>query len=745
MKKGIIMKQKEITSLLNDMSLEEKIGQLVQLSGEFFSANDISLGPIQKLGISQQIVNLAGSALNVVGARVTREVQKKQMQMQPHHIPMLFMSDIIYGYKTILPIPLGLGATWDLDKVEKAFSNAAAEAAAAGNHVAFAPMVDVARDARWGRILESPGEDPFLNAKFAQFMVNGLQKNISNKCGQIACVKHFAAYGAVEGGKEYNSVDLSLSNLYQNYLPPYKAAVKAGCGMVMTSLTSLNGVPVTANKELLTDILRKKWGFTGIVISDYASIYELIKHGFVSDEVQAGKAALEAGVDIDMKSPCYANGLKDLVTDGRLDENKINQAVLRILNLKNKLGLFEDPFFGASEEKENECILTVEKRGLARQLSEEAIVLLKNKNNILPLKQDQNIALIGPYAKKGTLIGMWAIHGSTADTVTISEGLKKYIPNLKVCSGTDLQRDRKLLDNLGFLSKEDIAKNIASEDEELKNNQEALKVAANSDIVIMAMGEETYEDGEASSKTDLRLAQNQRNLIDQIAKLGKKIILVLINGRPLVLSDVANKVDAIIEAWFPGTEGGNAIANVIFGKYNPSGRLTIDFPYASGAEPLYYNHLATGRPENGSQHIGRFVSKYIDCPQGALYPFGFGLSYGKVKYNSMELSASRITVSDQLKVTVNLENQSDFTINETVQLYIHDEVASVVQPVKRLIDFKKVELKPRKLVKVIFKVTSNQLTFFDNHGNEKIEPGRFAIMAGPNSRDLISKEIDLIG
>lgn len=738
------MKQEEITALLDDMSLEEKIGQLVQLSGEFFSANDISIGPIQKLGIDKKMVELAGSALNVVGAKETHDVQVRQMQKQPHHIPMLFMSDVIYGYKTILPIPLGLGASWDLEKVGEAFTNAADEASAAGNHVAFAPMVDVARDARWGRVLESPGEDPYLNSKFAEAMVKGLQKNLKEKQGQIACVKHFAAYGAVEGGKEYNSVDLSISNLYQNYLPPYKAAIEAGSNMVMTSLTTLNGVPVTASKELINDLLREKWGFNGVVISDYASIYELIKHGFATDETQAGKAALNAGVDIDMKSPCYSNGLKDLVSNGQLDEAKIDKAVLRILNLKNKMGLFEDPFYGASEIREKSSILTDSKRKLACQLAEESIVLLKNKDNVLPLSKEQKIALIGPYSNKNTLIGMWAIHGDPQDTVTISEGIKKYVPDLHVCKGTDLQRNREFLKGLGYLNEEGINKVVSSEEVELKNNYEAVEAAKKADVVLLALGEDTYEDGEAGSKTNLHLPKNQRQLIEQIAKVGKKIILILINGRPLVLSDIEDKVDAIVEAWFPGTEGGNAIANVLFGNYNPSGRLTMDFPYASGEEPLYYNHLSTGRPATNSQHIGRFVSKYIDCSGGSLYPFGYGLSYSDIKYESIELSSSRITPKSRLEITVNLINESHWTTTETVQLYIHDEVASIAQPVKRLVDFQKVELKPNQRKKITFCLKPNKLLFYDNEGNEKIEPGYFDIMVGPNSRDVITKKIEYI-
>lgn len=739
------MNQKEIIRLLKDMSLDEKIGQLIQLSGEFFSANDISIGPIEKLGISKKMVDLTGSILNVVGAKETHEVQERQMQKQPHHIPVLFMSDVIYGYKTILPIPLGLGATWDLKNVRQAFENAADEASAAGNHVSFAPMVDVVRDARWGRVLESPGEDPYLNARFAENMVNGLQENLKNKKGQAACVKHYAAYGAVEGGKEYNSVDMSISNLFQNYLPPYKAAVAAGSEMVMTSLTTLNGVPVTASKALLSTILRQKWGFDGVIISDYASIFELIKHGFATNEIQASEEAIKASVDIDMKSPCYANGLQPLVTNGRLDEEKIDQAVLRVLNLKNRLGLFEDPFYGASPEREAKSILSSSKRQLARKLSQESLVLLQNENQVLPLTKEQKIVLIGPYASRKTLIGMWAIHGNPQNTVTIADGMKRFIPDLKVYQGTDLQRNKKLLKNLGFLNEKEIAEAISTPEQEQKNNQEALEAAKKADAVVLALGEETYEDGEAGSKTDLHLPKNQRQLINQLANLGKKIILILINGRPLVLNDVKDKVDAIIEAWFPGTEGGNAIADVLFGECNPSGRLTMEFPYSSAEEPLYYNHLSTGRPESNSQHKGRFVSKYLDCPSGALYPFGYGLSYCDVNYSNLQLSVSEITPDQDIKVSINVVNTGKYPTTETVQLYFRDEVASVAQPVKRLIDFQKVQLKPMEKKRVEFVLSLSELSFFDNTGNEKIEPGFFTIMVGPNSRDVDSARLYFAG
>ncbi len=738
------MKQKKIFTLLNEMSLDEKIGQLIQLSGEFFSASDISIGPIEKLGISKKMVNLCGSALNIVGAENVRRVQNQQMQKQPHHIPILFMSDVIYGFKTIFPIPLGLGSSWNPKLVKRAYSVAAEEASASGNQVAFAPMVDVVHDARWGRVLESPGEDPYLNSVYSKNMVEGLQENLANKTGQVACIKHYAAYGAVEAGREYNQVDMSLSNLCQNFLPPYRAGVKAGAGMVMTALTTLNGVPSTADKWLLSDVLRKKWKFNGIIISDYASIYELIKHGFARNSTDAALKAMDAGVDIDMKSPCYANGLHDLVTNGVLDERKINNAVLKVLNFKNKLGLFEKPYFGASVEKEKNSILTPQKRKLARKLAQESLVLIQNKNSILPLKKDAKVALIGPYANSQKLIGMWAIHGNSRDTVTIADGLGQYTNNLTVNHGTDLCRDKALLKKLGFLTEKDINKMVSSPEKERINIQNAIKAAKAADTIVLTLGEETYEAGEAGAKTNLNIAPNQLKLLDKLSQLNKPIILVLISGRPLVLTKVKDKVDVILESWFPGTEGGNAIADILFGKVNPSGRLTMSFPYASAQEPLYYNHLSTGRPENNSQHVGRFVSKYIDAPAKALYPFGYGLSYGKIKYSNLTISSDRLFLDRPIKISIDIENLSDYDRKETIQLYIHQETASIVQPVKRLIDFNKIAISGHSSRHVEFYINASQLSFYDNMGRSHKESSKIHVYVGTNGIQLLEGKFDFI-
>lgn len=735
------MEQAKLHDLLQSLTLQEKIGQLIQLSGEFFDATDISLGPQRKLGITQEAVDLAGSVLNVAGAKEVKRIQDNHLRQGGHPIPLLFMADVIYGYKTVYPIPLGIGATWDPALVERAYTNTADEARASGLQVSFAPMVDLVRDPRWGRVLESTGEDPYLNSRFAAAMVKGFQKNLAAGSGLVSCVKHFAAYGAAEAGREYNPADLSTPTLFQDYLPSYKAAIDAGVKMVMTSLTTLNGVPATADKWLLQDILRKRWGFDGVIISDYASVYELIKHGFAQDSTDAAANALTAGVDIDMKSPCYANGLQPLVENGHLSEAKIDDAVWRVLTLKNELGLFEHPYGGATEEREHAQTLTPEKRSLARDLSRKALVLLKNNENLLPLNPhgNQRVALIGPYADEQELLGLWAVHGERKDTVTIKAGFLEYLPaqQLQTAKGTDIIRDRAMLEKMG-VSAEQIGHIISGSNTEQSNHDQALAIAKNADIIVFAAGEHTLQSGEAGSRTRLRLPDNQRQLLAELRKLNKPIVLIVISGRPLVLTDVQDQADAILQAWFPGTEGGHAIADVIFGRYNPTGRLSMTFPYDEGQLPLYYNHLSTGRPENHSQHSGRFVSRYIDNPNKPLYPFGYGLSYGSVQYDELKLDSDTLAAAgrDELTAAISVTNTGTVPREETVQFYIHDQVASIVQPVKRLIGFQKVPVQPGETKTAALTITPDMLSFANRDGEFITEPGMFDLFAGPNSQDV---------
>ncbi len=729
------------------MSLEEKIGQMVQLSGEFFNNDDnVVTGPRKKLGISKKQVFLAGSVLNVVGAKKTHQLQEEYLKHSPHKIPLLFMSDIIYGLKTVYPIPLGMGATWNPSLIEKAYQNTAAEAYASGNQVSFAPMVDLVHDARWGRVLESTGEDPYLNSLFAASMVKGFQKDLGKNRGIASCIKHFAAYGAVESGREYNSVDMSERRLKQEYLPSYKAAVDAGVEMVMASFNTLNGIPATGNKWLLKNILREEWGFNGILISDYAAINELVAHGFAESQQQAAKLAVEATVDIDMQSSAYVNELKSLIENGLLNVEKINDAVWRVLLLKNKLGLFEDPYRGANEKIEEKSLLTPKKRQLAREVADKAIVLLKNKDDLLPLNKHSSVALIGPYADEHELLGLWAVHGDRKESVTINQAFSEVIESkhLSVAKGTNILDDRTMLKGFG-LSDESIDKMLLTDTQKETEHEKAISAAKKSDVVVMAVGEHTLESGEAGSRTDITLPYQQKQLIHDIANLGKKIVLVLISGRPLVLTDVINDVDAVIEAWFPGTEGGHAIADVVFGDVNPSGRLSMTFPYNVGQEPIYYNELSTGRSVKTSKHSSRFMSRYIDAPVTPLFPFGYGLSYHRAIYSNLNVNKNKFSSDESIKATVDIENNSYYSGIETVQLYIQDMFASVVQPEKNLKAFQQIYLSAHEKRRVTFTINVEMLKFYNTNLDYIAEPGDFKLYIGKNSQDVLETNFTLLG
>lgn len=737
------MKEEQLKKVLNDMSLKEKIGQLVQLSGDFYNSRDISLGPNRKLGLKQETIDLCGSVFNVTGAENIRKLQKSQMLKQPHHIPMLFMSDVIYGFKTIFPSPLGLGALWDESVIFEIYKNISEEAWASGNQVAFSPMIDVVHDARWGRVMESPGEDSLLNSKYATAMVNGFQSELKDGKGQAACVKHFAAYGAVEAGREYNQVDMSISKLANEYLPPYKAAVDSGVKMVMTSLTTLNGVPSTGDKWLLSTLLRNTWKFQGVIISDYASIYELKKHGFSKDDKDSAKKAISAGVDIDMKTPCYAKYLEELVDEKEVNIEAINSAVLRVLKLKNDLGLFENPYRNCSNVQERNIILSEKKRKLARDVVTKASVLLKNDKSTLPLSSTNRILLVGPYANNKNLIGSWAIHGNPEDCVSIYKGIKNQVGSdkIKYIKGTNIEDDRF---TLNVLDKSDL--NQLSKEEETQQLAEIKQQAKISDTIVVAVGEDSIESGEAASKTNLHLPKCQRQFIKELAKLNKPIVMIVISGRPLVLTDVEPYVDSILYAWFPGTEAGNGIADILFGKVNPSGKLSISLPYNEGQEPIYYSQLSTGRPLGSSQHTGRYVSRYLDAPNKPLYPFGYGLSYGKqAEYKNLKISNRVIKNNSKLTLSVDIKNNSKWDKNEIVQLYMHDDVASIVQPVKKLIDYKKIFIKSKSTKTINFEVSPRQLRFFDNNMQSKLETGTFHIYVGSSSESTLSTQIEFIG
>lgn len=725
------MEKKKLLELLNEMTLEEKVYQLVQLDGELYSENAAVTGPKVKLGINDDVINNIGSVYNVFGAENLKKIQDDYLSKSRLQIPLLFCADVIYGYKTVLPIPLAFACSWNPELVKEGMEMIAKETSATGIHGVFSPMVDLVRDPRWGRVMESTGEDAYLNSIYAKAEVDGLQGDFNNE-HVASCVKHFAAYGAPEAGRDYNTVDMSERKLRQDYLAPYKAAVDAGCKMVMTSFNTVDGVPASGNKWLMRDILRDEWGFEGVTVSDYAAIKELIYHGVAEDEKHAAKLGIEAGVDFDMKTPIYANHLKGLVERNEINVNLIDEAVLRILNLKNDLGLFENPYRGANEILEKEVIGSKENKNTARSLSEESIVLLKNDNKVLPLDKNKKIALIGPYANEKALVGLWAISADQKSIVPLKEAMENKIgDNLSYAHGCDIIDDYSLLGDFGYMMQKMAVKRDCEKDLE-----EALEIAADADTIIVALGEHTLQSGEAGSRTDTSVNKQQVELLKKLHELNKPIVCVLFSGRPLILENVLDKVDGLIEAWFPGSEGALAIADILFGDINPSGKLTMSFPMNVGQIPVYYNEFKTGRPIVGSGHTGRFVSKYIDSPNEPRYPFGYGLSYTNFEYGDIQLDKDILNIDNPIKASIIIKNTGDIKGKETVQMYIQDIVGSVVRPVKELKGFKKIELDANESSIVEFIITEEDLRFFTKDMHFTSEPGKFKLFIGTNSNDV---------
>ncbi|HGH5979467.1 TPA: beta-glucosidase BglX [Kluyvera georgiana] len=729
-------------ALLAQMTLDEKIGQLVQLSGEFFPDEpQLTVGPKARLGITQEVVSHVGSVLNVSGAAKTREIQRQHLENSRLKIPLLFMADVIYGYRTIFPIPLALGCTWEPSQIRQCCVVAAKEAASAGSHVTFAPMADLVRDARWGRCMESTGEDVFLNTQYVRASVEGFQQNLATQQGLAACVKHFVGYGAPVGGRDYNTVELSHQSLFDDYFPPFLAAIEAGCEMVMTSFNTVDGIPVTANPWLLKTLLRDRWHFQGITIADYAAVKELIPHGVAADEQEACALAFNAGLDIDMKTPCYANGLKPLLAAGKISERALDAAVLRVLRLKQKLGLFEDPYRGTSPEGEQRCCYHPDHLRLARETAGKSIVVLKNERQTLPFPPETTrIALIGPYADNPDIFGLWAVYGEKSRCTTLKAALQEAVPagNLRVTQGCDLLLDYDFLGEFGATHQIDQTRALSDTERE-QERQRALDFAREADIVLLAMGEHMMQSGEAASRTDLHLPRHQVAFIQQIAAVAKKTVLILFNGRPLVLTDVVDCVDAIVEAWFPGIEGSRALVDIISGARNPSGRLSMSFPYANGQVPVYYNALNTGRPAQRSDHSPRFLSKYLDCPNAPLFPFGFGLSWHHTTLSTLRVTP-KLVPGGRVTVSVTASNSSHTAGCETIQLYLNDCVASIARPALQLKAFTRISLAAGASQVVSFEITENDLGFYDAEGERRLEYGRFRVFVGLNSADLLEGE-----
>ncbi|SFL70461.1 beta-glucosidase [Gracilibacillus orientalis] len=721
------MKSNKAADLLAKMTLEEKSNQLIQLATPFFkgaSDNGEITGPMVQLKIDEQNIQNTGSVLGASGAENIISIQKKHLEENRLGIPLLFMSDIVHGYKTIFPIPLAIGCSWNVDLAEHSAKIAAKEAAVSGIHVTFAPMIDLVRDPRWGRVMESTGEDPFLNSKFAEAQIKGFQgENVKESMEHVAaCVKHFAGYGAAEGGRDYNTVNMSDRELHENYLPPFKAAINAGAKMIMSSFNTVDGIPATANIKLMREILREQWSFDGVVISDWGAVKELIPHGVAADEREAALKALRAGTDIEMMTHCYTENLKSLVDDGEIEESLIDEAVLRILQLKDELGLFENPFRGANTNMERDVIMSNSHRTVARELAAESCVLLKNDNNTLPLDAAKKVALIGPFAESGDILGQWSWLGSTEEVVTVATGLQNKVKENQLLISKDCE--------------------ITSITEDAK--AKAIETAKQADVIVIAVGEHSSMSGEAGSRTNIQLPQAQLELIQAISTVNKPVVTVLFNGRPLDLHGVIEHSDALLEAWYPGTEGGNAIADLLFGKRNPSGKLTMSFPYSAGQIPVYYNHYNTGRPKGAPDAQVRYVSQYLDSPNGPLFPFGFGLSYTAFQYSDLKISKQQIAKEEKLDISIKVKNTGSASGKEIVQLYIKDLVGEVVRPVKELKGFKKIELVPGEEHSIHFELSEEDLRYFHANLEYTSDPGEFMVSVGGNSTEVIELPFQLI-
>lgn len=721
------MDSHKLTSLLKEMTLDEKIAQLLQLATPFFEGSRDEgqiTGPLASMNVSDKNVRNTGSVLGASGgAKEAINIQKAHLNKNRLGIPLLFMADVIHGYKTIFPIPLAIGCSWDLDKAQESAEIAAKEAAAAGVHVTFAPMVDLVRDPRWGRVMESTGEDPFLNSEFAKSFVRGFQGNDlkNNKESVAACVKHFAAYGAPEGGRDYNTVNMSERQLRESYLPAYKSALDEGCEMVMTAFNTVDGIPATGNVKLMRDLLRDEWGFDGILISDWGAVKELIPHGVAEDESEAAYKAIQAGVDIEMMTSCYVDHLREQVESGKVDEKLIDEAVMRILALKDKLGLFENPYRGADETLEKELILSDEHRQAARELAVKSSVLFKN-NGVLPINKEKKVALIGPFAQSGDILGPWSFLGSKDKAVQLYDGLLAKLDSslLLTAKGCEIETD----------SEEQLS--------------EAIRIAEEADLIVLALGEASEMSGEAGCRADIRLPEVQLQLAAKMKELGKPIVAVLFNGRPLDLHGIWEESAAILEAWYPGTEGGNAIADILFGEANPSAKLTMSFPYSVGQVPVYYNHFNTGRPQGAPDAQERYVSQYLDIPNEPLLPFGYGLSYTSFEYSNLKRSDATMSANKPLKISVEVENTGRMAGEEIVQLYVRDVAGEVVRPMKELKGFKKIALQPGEKKTVKFEITEEQLRYHHADLSFKSDPGKFIAFVGPNSRDTLENAFELI-
>jgi len=728
-----------IASLMSKMTLDEKLGQL-NLPG----AGDITTGQAGNSNIAGKIKEgKVGGLFNIKSVAKIKDVQKVAVEQSRLKIPLLFGMDVIHGYETVFPIPLGLSCSWDMDAVEKSARIAATEASADGICWTFSPMVDIARDPRWGRIAEGSGEDPYLGSMIAKAMVKGYQRDFSGNTDIMACVKHYALYGAAEAGRDYNTTDMSRVRMFNEYLPPYKAAVDAGVGSVMASFNEVDGIPATANKFLQTDVLRTRWGFKGFVVTDYTGINEMIEHG-LGDLQTVSALALKAGIDMDMVGEGFLTTLKKSLQQGKITQAQIDAACRRILEAKYKLGLFKDPYKYCDEKRAAMEIFTDANRKEARRIAGDCFVLLKNQNNILPLKKGGTIALVGPLAdNKENMTGTWSVAADFTRSISLLQGLKDVAGDqtkIIYAQGSNLSEDSLFETRAGMFGKA-LHRDTRPAAQII---QEAVQAASQADVIVAALGESAEMSGESSSRSDIELPKAQQRLIDALLETGKPIVLVLFTGRPLAIKWENEHLPAILNVWFGGSEAGHAIADVLFGDVNPSGKLSTTWPQNVGQVPLYYNHKNTGRPLAEGAWFQKFRSNYLDVSNDPVYPFGYGLSYTHFTYGDLILSSKALRGPQKLTASVTITNDGQREGKEVVQLYIRDLVGSITRPVKELKGFQKIALKAGGTKTVTFTISTEDLKFYNSDLKYDWEPGEFDIMVGGNSRDTKSVRVNWV-
>ncbi len=727
-----------VNTLMSKMTLEEKLGQL-----NLPASSDFVTGAVSSSDIADKVkAGKVGGVFNIRSVTKIKELQQYAVNNSRLHIPLLFGMDVIHGYKTIFPIPLGMSATWDMELIKRSASIAASEASADGIQWTFSPMVDLTRDPRWGRVSEGNGEDAFLSSAIAKAMVHGYQgDDLAAPNTILSCVKHYALYGAAEGGRDYNTTDMSRVRMYNEYFPPYKAAVDAGVASVMMSFNEVDGIPASGNKWLVDDVLRKQWKFNGFVVSDYTGIPEMTNHG-VGDAQTVNAMSLNAGVDMDMVGEGFLNTMKKSLQEGKVTLAQINKACERILISKYQLGLFDDPYRYCNEQRSATEVFTAANRAEARRIAAQSFVLLKN-NNVLPIAAGKKIALVGPLANaKENMTGTWSVGADNAKSISLLKGLTDAVGNngkVVYAIGSNLEDDLEMQKRQTLFEK-DIVRDNRSADAMI---QEALAVSADADVIVAALGEGAESSGESASKSNIDIPEAQKRLLKALVATGKPVVLVLFNGRPLTLTWENENVPAILDVWFAGSEAGDAIADALLGKVNPSGKLSMSFPQNVGQIPLYYNHKNTGRPLTG-KWFSKFQSNYIDVSNEPLYPFGFGLSYTSFEYGAMQVSSNNLKGNQKLRVTIPVKNTGKYTGKEVVQLYIRDEVGTITRPVKELKGFEKIELAAGETREVVFEITPELLKFYNSDLKFDWESGDFQIMVGPNSRDVKNVKVNWV-